>query len=114
MEEDVDETSTREHSMSVQKDEVKSENGSMPQTHKPTIEEPIEEPPSDDSPDQESRDWISLSMLEKLDSLHLLTEWQFQSPHRVRTLMKTEDDQASWVSCRFYAISILGLMSLAN
>ncbi|KAF9067222.1 hypothetical protein BDP27DRAFT_1329180 [Rhodocollybia butyracea] len=97
MEEDVDETSTREHSMSVLKDEVKSENGSMPPTtRKTTTEEPNEEPPSDDAPEQESRDWMSLSMLDKLDSLHLLTEWQFQSPHRVRTLMKTEDDQASW------------------
>ncbi|KAF5392324.1 hypothetical protein D9757_001368 [Collybiopsis confluens] len=54
------------------------------------------DPSSDDSSQQESKDWLSLSMLEKLDSLFLLTEWQFQSPHRVRTLMKTDDDQASW------------------
>ncbi|KAJ3917883.1 hypothetical protein F5877DRAFT_43804 [Lentinula edodes] len=50
----------------------------------------------DNAPEEESKDWLSLNMLEKLDSLHLLTEWQFQSPKRVRMLMKSDDDQASW------------------
>ncbi|KAK7454556.1 hypothetical protein VKT23_011309 [Stygiomarasmius scandens] len=45
---------------------------------------------------QETKDWLTLSMLEKLDSLHLLTEWQFQNPTRLRHLMKTDDEQASW------------------
>lgn len=45
----------------------------------------------------ESRDWLELSMLEKLDSLHLLTEWQFQNPHRLRQIMKSDNEDASWV-----------------
>ncbi|KIK62360.1 hypothetical protein GYMLUDRAFT_495420 [Collybiopsis luxurians FD-317 M1] len=93
----ADGTSTRERSESVQKDEkfnLKSEDGSVaPATRQ---QSPANVPDSDDSQQQETKDWLSLSMLEKLDSLHLLTEWQFQSPHRVRTLMKSDDDQASW------------------
>ncbi|KAF5367052.1 hypothetical protein D9758_004057 [Tetrapyrgos nigripes] len=45
---------------------------------------------------QETKDWLTLPMLEKLDSLHLLTEWQFQNPTRFRQLMKSDDEQASW------------------
>ncbi|KAA1467392.1 hypothetical protein DENSPDRAFT_240651 [Dentipellis sp. KUC8613] len=50
------------------------------------------------SPDysQESKDWLQLPMLEKLDSLWLLTEWQFQKPQRVRQLMRDDDDTAQW------------------
>ena len=44
-----------------------------------------------------SRDWFDLSMLEKLDSLHLLTEWQFNNPHRLRTTMRSDGDYAEWV-----------------
>ncbi|KAJ8072581.1 hypothetical protein PM082_016140 [Marasmius tenuissimus] len=44
----------------------------------------------------ETKDWNTLSMLEKLDSLHLLTEWQFQNPLRLRMLMKTDDENAEW------------------
>ena len=43
-------------------------------------------------------DWLRLPMLQKLDSMHLLTEWQFQHPMRLRTLMKNDDENASWVS----------------
>lgn len=42
-------------------------------------------------------DWLDLSMLAKLESLHTLAEWQFQNPHRVRHQMKTDDEQATWV-----------------
>lgn len=45
-----------------------------------------------------SKNWLDLSMLEKLDSMHLLTEWQFHNPNRVRTMMKTDDETATWVS----------------
>ncbi|KAF8638187.1 hypothetical protein AX17_002384 [Amanita inopinata Kibby_2008] len=45
---------------------------------------------------KEPKDWHDLSMLEKLDSLHLLTEWQFQHPMKFRTLMKSDDETASW------------------
>lgn len=44
-------------------------------------------------------DWLDLSMPAKLESLHTLTEWQFQNPHRLRQQMKTDDEQATWV-CR--------------
>lgn len=46
---------------------------------------------------QESRDWFDLSMLEKLDCMHLLTEWLFQIPNRVRSAMRSDDDNAEWV-----------------
>ncbi|KAF7375079.1 Phd finger domain-containing protein [Mycena sanguinolenta] len=45
---------------------------------------------------QETKDWLELPMLAKLDSMHLLTEWQFQNPTRLRTLMKSDDDDATW------------------
>lgn len=44
-----------------------------------------------------TKDWLGLSMLEKLNSMHLLAEWQFQNPMRLRTLMKNDDEIASWV-----------------
>lgn len=47
---------------------------------------------------QESLDWLDLPMLIKLDSMHIVTEWQFDSPLRFRTLMRSDDDTASWVS----------------
>ncbi|TFK40094.1 hypothetical protein BDQ12DRAFT_680331 [Crucibulum laeve] len=40
--------------------------------------------------------WLDLPMLAKLDSMHLLTEWQFQNPTRLRQLMKSDDESASW------------------
>lgn len=57
-------------------------------------------PKSEDAPvveEEESKDWLDLPMLQKLDSLHILVEWQFQNPHRVRQLMKDDDDAANWV-----------------
>lgn len=42
-------------------------------------------------------DWFKLSMNQKLESMHLLTEWHFQHPMRLRTLMKSDDEDASWV-----------------
>jgi hypothetical protein len=46
----------------------------------------------------ELKDWLELPMLTKLDSLHLLTEWQFQNPNRLRSIMKDDDETAQWVS----------------
>ncbi|KAJ7895858.1 hypothetical protein B0H13DRAFT_2034594 [Mycena leptocephala] len=46
--------------------------------------------------EQESKNWLDLPMLAKLDSMHLLTEWQFQNPTRLRTLMKSDDEDATW------------------
>ncbi|KAG6850263.1 hypothetical protein H0H93_015815 [Arthromyces matolae] len=45
---------------------------------------------------EESKDWLDLPMLTKLDSMHRLAEWQFQNPTRLRTLMRSDDDDASW------------------
>lgn len=47
--------------------------------------------------DQASVDWFDLPMLAKLESLHLVTEWQFQNPTRLRTLMRSDDELATWV-----------------
>jgi hypothetical protein len=44
-----------------------------------------------------SVDWFDLPMLAKLESMHLVTEWQFQKPTRLRTLMRSDDDLATWV-----------------
>ncbi|KAF8622584.1 hypothetical protein AX15_006928 [Amanita polypyramis BW_CC] len=44
----------------------------------------------------EYSDWLRLPMLQKLNSMHLLTEWQFQHPMRLRTLMKSDDEHALW------------------
>ena len=46
---------------------------------------------------QESKDWLELPMLVKLDSMHMLMEWQFHKPTRLRTLMRSDDENASWV-----------------
>ncbi|KAL0954712.1 hypothetical protein HGRIS_003666 [Hohenbuehelia grisea] len=53
----------------------------------PNIDANAEEPP---------KDWLELPMLTKLGSLHLLTEWQFHNPTRLRTLMKSDDENAEW------------------
>jgi len=47
---------------------------------------------------QKSMDWFDLSMLEKLESMHALTEWQFHNPTRLRMIMKSDDELALWVS----------------
>ncbi|KAF9493388.1 hypothetical protein BDN71DRAFT_1508624 [Pleurotus eryngii] len=49
-----------------------------------------------DSGGEGIKDWLQLPMLEKLDSMHLLTEWQFQNPTRLRQIMKTDDEAATW------------------
>ncbi|KAJ4479956.1 hypothetical protein J3R30DRAFT_3873140 [Lentinula aciculospora] len=88
-----------EQSMSAQREnsDVRSEDDSTTSAALPgKLSISKTKDPSSDDQEKESKDWLSLPMLEKLDSLHLLTEWQFQSPARVRTLMRSDDDQASW------------------
>lgn len=51
-------------------------------------------------PVEESKDWLSLPMLTKLDSLHLLTEWQFHNVNRIRTIMRDDDETAQWARSR--------------
>lgn len=68
-----------------------SEDGDMMQTD--------DLPTKDEEPEQtELKDWLELPMLTKLDSLHLLSEWQFQNPNRIRTIMKDDDETAQWAS----------------
>jgi len=74
-----------------------------------SLEQPFEQPSLEDaerdfaaqsSGTQQNNgpdDWFKLSMIQKLDSMHLLTEWHFQHPIRLRTLMKSDDEEASWV-----------------
>jgi hypothetical protein len=45
------------------------------------------------------KNWCELPMLVKLDSMYLLTEWQFQNPLRLRSIMKDDDETACWVRC---------------
>ncbi len=61
-----------------------------------SLEPPLEQP-SPENVERESNNWFKLSMIQKLDSMHLLTEWHFQHPMRLRTLMKSDDEDASWV-----------------
>lgn len=42
-------------------------------------------------------DWADLTMEQKLEALHALIEWQFQNPLRLRQLMKSDDEGATWV-----------------
>ncbi|KAJ7719379.1 hypothetical protein B0H16DRAFT_1606869, partial [Mycena metata] len=53
-------------------------------------------PSAEEDEPEESRDWLDLPMLAKLDSMHLLTEWQFQNATRLRTMMKSDDEDATW------------------
>ena len=72
-------------------------------THQHSKGEPGAGSPSatDLAPDlgvSELRDWHDLSMLSKLDSMNLLIEWMFHNPHRIRSIMRDDDETAQWVS----------------
>jgi len=58
----------------------------------------IEENFHDDGGERDYKNWLDFSMLVKLDSMHLLAEWQFQNPMRLRSIMKDDDETAQWVS----------------
>lgn len=49
-----------------------------------TLEEPVE--------------WATLGLSQKVGILWQLCEWQLVDPARFRSLLKSEDDAASWVS----------------
>ena len=57
----------------------------------------LDENNSDKSEKDTSIDWLHLSMLTKLESMHTLIEWQFQHPMRLRNIMKSDDELALWV-----------------
>ncbi|KAI9451079.1 hypothetical protein BJY52DRAFT_1125459 [Lactarius psammicola] len=79
----VEHTRPRDFSNEVELDEMKVESTSTAATPQPETQE-------------ESKDWLTLPMLTKLDSLHLLTEWQFHNVNRLRTIMKDDDETAQW------------------
>lgn len=68
--------------------------------------------PDSEIPTAESKNWLDLSMQEKLDSMHLLTEWQFQTPQRLRSIMKDDGEHARWVSSCI-ASSLLYFVTIA-
>ncbi|KAH7106397.1 hypothetical protein BKA62DRAFT_825933 [Auriculariales sp. MPI-PUGE-AT-0066] len=51
-----------------------------------------------ESPDEleYSWDWFSLDSHGKMDSLHTVCEWFFQTSHRIRHLMRDDDETAQW------------------
>ncbi|KDQ59209.1 hypothetical protein JAAARDRAFT_33945 [Jaapia argillacea MUCL 33604] len=83
--EDVDTVLDAPTTLIVEEDISQEANGS-------TID-PVEDKVADLSP-EESKDWLDLPMVAKLDSLHILAEWQFDNALRLRSLMKMdgEDD----------------------
>jgi hypothetical protein len=59
------------------------------------VKEEVEE--EDFKPAEPLPDWLDLPMLTKLESLHTLAEWQFQNTTRLRSTMRNDDEDASWV-----------------
>ncbi|KAI0759560.1 hypothetical protein BD413DRAFT_487618 [Trametes elegans] len=80
--------------------ETKAESSSSPKAEPQDDAEVPAKSDSDQKPKEEepeeSKDWLDLPMLAKLDSLQLLTDWQFHNPYKVRQLMKDDDDTANW------------------
>ena len=62
--------------------------------------------------EQKSIDWFDLPMLAKLESMHTVIEWQFQSPTKLRTIMKSDDESATWV-CPLPESSLTGLLRIS-
>lgn len=72
--------------------------------------EPMQTDETDALAQSQLKDWFELPMLTKLDSLYLLTEWQFQNPNRIRTIMKDDDETAQWVGGYSIFYSFVWLM----
>ena len=90
------ETATKDEDLESRpetKAEVEEEDAKVPK--KESDDQHVQSPKAEE--EEESKDWLELPMMEKLDSLHLVIEWQFQNPYRLRQLMKDDDDGANWV-----------------
>ncbi|KAJ7573893.1 hypothetical protein C8J56DRAFT_1173207 [Mycena floridula] len=87
--------STRDNSM-LPEDTKADQDDLPPRPPKPRMFQHLTDAQVAELEQQESRNWLDLTMLEKLDSIHLLTEWQFHNPTRVRTLMRDDDEGALW------------------
>jgi len=87
-----------------------------PQSDKIKVEFPSTDGATLPEPHEESKDWLTLPMLTKLDSLHLLTEWQFHNVNRLRTIMKDDDETAQWARTHSLCFSPLahGAHPIAN
>lgn len=61
----------------------------------------------EENPEDLSKDWRELDMLTKLESMHTVQEWLFWGTQpRIRQIMRSDDEHASWVSpnaCRILA-----------
>ncbi|KAH6913234.1 hypothetical protein BKA70DRAFT_1558612 [Coprinopsis sp. MPI-PUGE-AT-0042] len=88
-----------------EKPDTESHNGlasGPPSTRHQTEEPPLVE--GNQGQDEDEKDvpqtveWSELDMNQKLDAMHTLVEWQFQNPLRLRQIMKSDDDLASWRS----------------
>jgi len=88
-------------SVSVEPEQADSRAPSEDKTQEQPTDEPDEvvSPEADLAP--ELRDWHDLPMLSKLDSINLLIEWMFHNPHRIRSIMRDDDETAQWVSSSF-------------
>ncbi|EAU85649.2 hypothetical protein CC1G_10921 [Coprinopsis cinerea okayama7 len=81
----------------------KQPNGTDP-SEGPSSRQQTEDPPTRPIAEEEDTeknikptvDWSELDMLQKLETLHTLIEWQFQNPLRLRSIMKSDDEFASW------------------
>jgi hypothetical protein len=80
-------------------------------------QEPVDN--REEAQNEEPTDWRDLTMLAKLDSMYLLTEWQFHNPMRLRFLMKADDETVHWVShpvvdCQIAVLMLCHMPSPAN
>jgi hypothetical protein len=91
----VSESEVDSKGLSVQPSGLDTRAGTVDGTEREDTQGLLDQPQNGDQ--EESKDWLELPMLTKLDSMHLLTEWQFQNPTRLRTLMRADDDTATWV-----------------
>lgn len=93
---------------SEQKSDIQSRQSSVPGKREASVSKPAAQ---DDSAEEiQPVDWFDLPLLSKLETMHTLAEWQFQNPARLRTIMKTDDEMATWVS----TFSIIDVKTLAH
>ncbi|KAH8831589.1 hypothetical protein DL96DRAFT_1778640 [Flagelloscypha sp. PMI_526] len=96
---EMDNTSLRD--TSEQPTEDHSTSPEQPAANDPSKQEPIHANSAPKHEDEEmeveeSKDWFDLDMPAKLDSLHLLTEWQFHNATKLRQMMHAGDGELDW------------------
>ncbi|KAI0683392.1 hypothetical protein BC835DRAFT_1296068 [Cytidiella melzeri] len=78
-----------EHGLEKRLGEVEEEKVADVEEHQGEPQVKLESP-------SESKDWAQLTMKDRLEALHMLTEWQFDNPHRLRQQMKDDGDAGHW------------------